>query len=93
MYKAIDNKLKVFIWSFIISLTLLLGAIIVGTLLFPILNANIMTIILSAISGIMFYIAIDEILQLSRTWVYSFFEKFGFISAIMIITLNLILIK
>lgn len=93
IYKAVGNKTKVFMWSFLISLTPLLGAIIAGTLLFPVLNANILAILLSLVSGIMFYIVIDEILPLSRTWGNTFFEKFGFISALIAITLNLILIK
>jgi zinc transporter, ZIP family len=93
IYRSTGNKGKTFLWSFIISLVPLLGAIIAGTLFFKILNPNILAFILSGVSGIMCYIAIDEILPLSRTWGVNYLGMTGFISAIIIITLSLVLIK
>ena len=68
VYYATGSKKKAFVWSLLSGLSEPLGAIIAFLVLGQIISDNLFGIIFGAVSGIMVYISIDELLPAAREY-------------------------
>lgn len=91
IYHATGNKKKAFVISLLSGLTEPLGALIGYLILRPFLNDTVYGVIFGAISGIMVYIAIEELIPMAREYDKGNSMILGCICGMMIMALSLIL--
>ena len=93
IYKATGSRKKAFLWSFLSGVAEPIGALLTALVLFPFLNPQILGYILSGIAGLMVFIAIDELLPVSKSYGYLHLPIVSFIIGMIVMILSLILIK
>ncbi|OQA23294.1 MAG: Zinc transporter ZupT [Actinobacteria bacterium ADurb.Bin346] len=93
IYKATGSRGKAFLWSFLSGVVEPVGAIITALVLLPYLNAAILGYILSGTAGLMTFIAIDELLPVSKSYGFSHLPILSFIIGLSVMMLSLFLLK
>jgi len=93
IYKATGSRKKAFLWSFLSGVVEPIGALLTALILLPFLNPQILGYILSGIAGLMVFIAIDELLPVSKSYGYLHLPIVSFIAGMIVMILSLILIK
>lgn len=92
IYTSTKNRKKAFFWSFISGISEPIGALIVGLILFPLINDFILGIMLSGVGGFMVYISLDELLPASRDCGFEHLSIIGIILGMIVMILSLYLL-
>ncbi len=93
IYKATGSRKKAFLFSFLSGVVEPVGAVLTAFVLFPFLNPMILGYILAGIAGLMVFIAIDELLPVSKSLAHSHLPIISFISGLVVMIVSLVLIK
>ncbi|MDD5621939.1 MAG: zinc transporter ZupT [Actinomycetota bacterium] len=93
IYKATGSRKKAFLWSFLSGVVEPIGALLTALVLLPFLNPQLLGYLLSGIAGLMVFIAIDELLPVSKSYGYLHLPIVSFIAGMIVMILSLILIK
>ena len=88
---ATGNRRKAFWYSFASGLAEPVGALVGFIVLMPLLSALTMNIVLAAVSGIMIYISLDELLPAAREYGENHIEMYGLIAGMAIMAVSVIL--
>lgn len=91
IYYATGSKKKAFLYSFASGLSEPVGALIGYLILMPFMNALVSSIIFSAVSGIMVFISLDELLPSAREYGEHHLSIYGLVSGMAIMAVSLIL--
>lgn len=92
IYYATNSRLKAFWYSFLSGLAEPLGAIVAYLILMPFINATVLACTFAAVSGIMIYISIDELLPAAREYGYNHTAIYGMIGGMLVMAVSLILL-
>ena len=68
VYAATGSRAKAFWWSFLSGMTEPLGAALAALVLLPYLNETLLGIVLAAMAGTLVFIALDELVPVSRSF-------------------------
>ena len=92
VYAATGSRRKAFLWSFVAGMAEPVGAAVAAIVFLPFLNGAVLGVILSAVAGIMVFIALDELLPASRTFGEAHLSIVGLLAgmAVMVVSLGLI---
>jgi ZIP family zinc transporter len=92
VYAATGSRRKAFLWSFVAGVAEPVGAAVAAIVFLPFLNGAVLGVMLSAVAGIMVFIALDELLPASRTFGEAHLSIVGLLlgMAVMVISLGLI---
>lgn len=90
IYQSTGNRRKAFWYSLLSGLAEPFGAVCAYLLLMPYLNDTLLAVILAAVSGIMIYVSIDELLPAARGYGKHHASIFGFIVGMAVMALTLI---
>ncbi|MBN1298672.1 MAG: zinc transporter ZupT [Actinobacteria bacterium] len=93
IYKATGSRKKAFLYSFLSGVAEPVGAIATALFLLPFLNAAVLGYILAAISGIMTFISIDELVPVSISYGYSHLPILSFLAGIIVMIASLFLLN
>jgi len=93
VFKATGSRKKAFLWSFLSGIAEPVGALITAVFLLPFLNLQILGYLLSGIAGIMVFIAIDELVPVSRSYGFDHIPAIGFVAGMAVMSLSLILVN
>src|SRR3972149_10564611 len=93
IYKATGSRGKAFLWSFLSGVAEPIGAMLTALVLLPFINPQVLGYLLSGIAGLMVFIAIDELLPVSKSYGYLHLPIVSFIAGMIVMILSLILIK
>jgi len=93
IYEGSGSRKKAFLWSFVSGLSEPLGALLTMLVFYSFLNFTVLNFILAAISGIMIYISLDELIPVSKSYGYNHLPILSFIAGIVVIIISLLLIK
>lgn len=93
IYKATGSRKKAFLFSFLSGVVEPVGAVLTAFVLFPFLNPMILGYILSGIAGLMVFIAIDELMPVSKSLAHSHLPIASFIIGLAVMITSLALIK
>lgn len=93
IYKATGSRKKAFLWSFLSGVVEPIGALLTALILLPFLNPEVLGYLLSGIAGLMVFIAIDELLPVSKSYGYLHLPIISFIAGMIVMIVSLILIK
>lgn len=88
---ATGNRRKAFWYSFASGLAEPVGALVGFIVLMPLLSALTMNIVLAAVSGIMIYISLDELLPAAREYGENHIEMYGLVVGMAIMAVSVIL--
>ncbi len=90
IYQSTGSRAKAFWYSFLSGLSEPLGAMLAYFVLAPYIDDNLMGIILAAVSGVMIYVSIDELLPAARGYGKHHASIFGVIVGMAIMAATLI---
>jgi ZIP family zinc transporter len=93
VYAATGSRGKAFLWSFLSGASEPLGALIAALILLPILDEVVLGYVLSAVAGIMAFIAIDELMPVSRSFDNEHLSIVGIVAGMMVTALSLWLLE
>jgi len=93
VYKATGSRGRAFLWAFISGIAEPLGALLTAFIFLPFLNAVILSYLLSAIAGIMVYIALDELMPVSHSYGFSHIPMFSFLCGMVVMFLSTYLLS
>lgn len=88
IYYSTNNKVKAFKYTLLSGIAEPLGALTAFLLLKPFINEIILGICFAIVSGIMLYIAFEELIPESRSYGYNFIYLFSLVLGICIIPLS-----
>lgn len=91
IYAATGSRSKAFWYSFASGLAEPLGALVGFAVLMPFMSELTMSLVLAAVSGIMIYISLDELLPAAREYGENHIEMYGLIIGMAIMALSIIL--
>lgn len=91
LYYATGSKKKAFIYSFLSGLAEPVGAIIGFLLLMPFLTDTLFGILFGAVSGIMVFISLDELLPTAREYGQPHTAIYGLIAGMIVMAVSLLL--
>ena len=91
IYQATGSRKKAFQYSFLSGLAEPVGALIGWVLLMPIMNDVIFGIIFAAVSGIMVFISVDELLPAAREYGEHHLSIYGLIGGMGVMAVSLLL--
>jgi len=89
VYAATGSRRKAFFWSFLSGIAEPIGAILAALVLMPLLNETVLGIALSAVGGIMIFIALDELVPIARSFDEEHLPIVGIVSGMMVIAFGL----
>jgi ZIP family zinc transporter len=93
IYEATGSRKKAFLLSFLSGIVEPVGAILTAFVLFPFLNPMILGYMLSGIAGLMVFIAVDELLPVSKSLTHSHLPIISFIFGLIVMIASLAMIK
>ncbi len=91
IYYSTGNKRKAFFLSFLSGLAEPVGALIGYLILFPYINDTIMGVLFGAVSGIMVFISLDELLPTAREFGEHHISIYGLVLGMLIMSVSLVL--
>jgi len=89
VYAATHSRRKAFLWSMLSGLAEPLGALITALFLMPFLQQNVIGFVLAAVAGIMVFIAIDELVPVSRSYGEEHLSIVGLMAGMIIMAASL----
>ena len=92
IYASTGSVRRAFLWSFLSGISEPIGAFFAGIILMPFLNEIILGWVLSAVGGVMVFIAFDELLPVSQSYGKEHISIIGAISGMIVISLSLALL-
>ena len=92
IYYSTGSRKKAFWYSFLSGLAEPIGGILAYLILAPYMTNTLMSVVLAAISGVMIYISVDELLPSARAYGLPHHSIIGFIVGMAIMALSLILL-
>jgi len=93
VYAATKSRRKAFLWSFLSGLAEPLGAALAAAILFQFLTPNVLGWILAAVAGIMVFIALDELIPLSKSFGQEHLPIVGVIAGMVVMVISLWMLK
>ena len=93
IYAATGSRGKAFLWSFLSGVSEPLGALLAALILLPFLNEEILGYVLSVVAGIMAFIAIDELMPVSRSFDNEHLSIVGIVAGMAVTALSLWLLE
>jgi len=93
IYEATGSRKKAFLLSFLSGIVEPVGAILTAFVLFPFLNPMILGYMPSGIAGLMVFIAVDELLPVSKSLTHSHLPIISFIFGLIVMIASLAMIK
>lgn len=93
IYQSTGSKVRAFWYSFLSGLSEPLGAVIAYFILAPYLDDFMMGVILAAVSGIMIYVSIDELLPAARSYGKHHASIIGVIVGMAVMAITLVVIN
>jgi len=93
IYEATGSRKKAFLFSFLSGVVEPVGAILTAFVLFPFLNSMILGYMLSGIAGLMVFIAVDELLPVSKSLTHSHLPIISFVFGLIVMIASLAMIK
>lgn len=92
IYACTNDRKKAFFWSFLSGISEFFGALLIGLILFSIINDFILGAMLAIVAGIMIYISLDELLPVSHSIGKEHISILGLIAGMIVMAVSLILI-
>jgi len=92
IYAATRSRGKAFLGSFLSGVAEPMGAILAALVLMPFLSDALMGGVLPAVGGIMVYIALDELLPISRSYREEHLSIVGFMVGMAVMALSLVML-
>jgi ZIP family zinc transporter len=89
IYTATKSRKKAFIWSALSGLAEPLGALIAALFLLPFLNNSVIGATLAAVAGIMVFIAMDELVPVSRSYGEEHLSILGLMAGMIVMAISL----
>jgi ZIP family zinc transporter len=89
VYVATGSRRKAFLWSFLSGVSEPLGALLAALILLPILDDAVLGFVLSAVAGVMVFIATDELMPVSQSLGYEHLSIAGIVAGMMVTALSL----
>ncbi len=89
VYNSTKSKEKAFLWAFITGISEPLGTLIIGVILYPLVNEYFLGAMLAIVAGLMVYIAIDELLPVSQHFGNERLSTLGILAGIVVIALSI----
>ncbi len=68
VYAATGSRRMAFLWSFLAGVAEPVGALAAAILLLPLLNDDLLGLMLSAVAGVMVFISLDELVPVARSY-------------------------
>jgi ZIP family zinc transporter len=93
VYAATKSRAKAFWWSFLSGVAEPAGALLAALVLLPFLTETVLAWVLSAVAGIMVFIAIDELLPVSRAYEEEHLSIVGIIAGMVVMSFSLWMLK
>jgi ZIP family zinc transporter len=93
VYAATGNRAKAFWWSFLSGVAEPAGALLAALILLPFLTDAVLGAVLSAVAGIMVFIAVDELVPISHAYGEEHLSIVGIASGMMVMSLSLWMLK
>ncbi len=89
IYAATGSRSKAFWWSFLSGVAEPVGALLAALVLMPFLNDAVLGGLLSAVAGIMVFIAIDELVPVSHSYGEEHLSIVGIVAGMAVMSLSL----
>ncbi len=89
IYAATRSRSKAFWWSFLSGVSEPLGAVVAAVVLLPVLNATILGYVLAMVAGVMVFIALDELVPISRTLGFEHLSIMGVVAGMLVMAVSL----
>jgi ZIP family zinc transporter len=93
VYAATKSRAKAFWWSFLSGVAEPAGALLAALVLLPFLTEAVLGWVLSAVAGIMVFIAIDELLPVSRAYEEEHLSIVGIVAGMVVMSFSLWMLK
>jgi ZIP family zinc transporter len=92
VYAATGSRRTAFLWSFLAGVAEPVGALVAAILLLPLLNDDLLGLMLSAVAGVMVFISLDELVPVARSYGEAHVSIIGVVMgmAVMVISLWLL---
>ncbi|HON79158.1 MAG TPA: zinc transporter ZupT [Spirochaetota bacterium] len=92
IFYATGNRKKAFLYSFLSGLAEPMGALIGFAILYNFYNETIFGILFAAVSGIMVFISLDELLPAAREWGEHHISIYGLVSGMIVMAFSLLIL-
>jgi len=92
IYASTKSRKKAFLWSFLSGISEFIGAVVIGLVFFPFIDAFALGAMLAVVAGLMVYISLDELLPVSHSLGKEHMAILGIMLGMIVMTLSLILI-
>ena len=92
IYYSTGSRKKAFLYSFLSGLAEPIGGVLAYLILAPYMSNTLMSVVLAAISGVMIYISVDELLPSARVYGKAHHSMIGFVFGMAIMAFSLILL-
>jgi ZIP family zinc transporter len=93
VFAATGSRSKSFLCSFLSGVAEPAGALLAALVLMPFLNDTVLGILLSAVAGVMVFIAVDELVPISRSFGEEHLSIVGIVSGMMITAVSLWILR
>lgn len=93
VYAATGSRAKAFWWSFLSGVAEPAGALLAALVLMPFLNVSVLGWLLSAVAGIMVFIAVDELMPISRAYEEEHLSIVGIVAGMAVMSFSLWMLK
>lgn len=93
VYAATGSRYKSFLYSFLSGVAEPAGALLAALFLMPFLNETVLGVVLSAVAGIMIFIAVDELVPISRSFGEEHLSIVGIVLGMMVSATSLWLLR
>lgn len=89
VFAATGSRSKAFWWSFLSGISEPIGALVAALVLLPLLNGAVLGYVLATVAGVMVFIALDELVPISRCMGHEHLSILGVVSGMAIMALSL----
>ncbi|MDD2480308.1 MAG: zinc transporter ZupT [Victivallaceae bacterium] len=89
IYYATGSRKKAFFWSFASGLAEPVGALLAWLFIMPFLTETLLSVLFSAVAGIMVFISFDELLPLAKEYGEHHLSIYGLIAGMLVMALSL----
>ena len=89
IYAATGSHKKAFLWSFLSGASEPVGAVLAAFVVLPFLSKVVLGYMLAAVAGIMVFIALDELVPVSRSFGHEHISVVGIMAGMMVMAVSL----
>jgi ZIP family zinc transporter len=89
VYAATGSRARAFLWSFLSGMTEPLGAALAAVILLPFLSEPVLGIVFAAVAGTLVFIALDELVPVSRSFGHEHLSIVGVIVGMAVMAASL----